>query len=133
VGHRVAHSTFFLSVTLDEHFSVRALKFSLPIVFSLARGAREGCQKAVNYLMEYYGIRRMRVILDGRKVGNGDIAVYFENKTYFTKRGLNRRTVLHELYHHLAYVNGVDLPPRTDKKTANGYPRDFVNRHLVVH
>jgi hypothetical protein len=50
-------------------------------------------------LTEYYGIRRMRIILDGRKVGNGDIAVYFENKAYFTKRGLNKRTILHELYH----------------------------------
>ena len=40
----------------------------------------EGCQKAVDFLTEFYGIKRMKIVLDGRKVGNGDIAVYFENK-----------------------------------------------------
>jgi len=61
----------------------------------------KGCQKAVDFLTEYYGVRRMRIILNGRKVGNRDDACYFENKAYFTKRGLKKRTVLHELYHHL--------------------------------
>lgn len=35
----------------------------------------EGCQKAVNFLTEYYGVRRMRIVLNGRRVGNGDISV----------------------------------------------------------
>jgi hypothetical protein len=46
----------------------------------------EGCQKAVDFLTkEYYKVRRMRVILNGRKVGNGDIAVYLQNKAIYTK------------------------------------------------
>jgi hypothetical protein len=88
----------------------------------------EGCQKAVNFLTKHYGIRRMRVILDGRKVGNGDIAVYFENKAYFTKRGLTKRTVLHELYHHLVHVNGLGVSERTEEKGANTYARDFLKK-----
>ena len=86
----------------------------------------EGCQKGIDYLTEYYGIRRMRIVLDGKKVGNGDIAVYFENKAYFTKKGLNKRTVLHELYHHLVYVNGLDLPKTREERAANGYAKDFL-------
>jgi hypothetical protein len=36
--------------------------------------------------------------------------IYFENKANFTKRGLNKRIALHELYHHLVYANNLDLP-----------------------
>ena len=56
-------------------------------------------------------------------MGNGDVAVYFENKAYFTKRGLTKRTTLHELYHHLVYANGLDMPKRTEEKAANSYAR----------
>ncbi|MGA3192163.1 MAG: hypothetical protein ABSD73_06575 [Candidatus Bathyarchaeia archaeon] len=70
----------------------------------------------------------MRIILEGRKVGNGDVAVYFQNRAWFTKRGLNRRIVLHELYHHLIYVNGTDMPQRMEEKSADGYARDFLNQ-----
>jgi hypothetical protein len=70
----------------------------------------------------------MRIILKGRRVGNGDIAVYFQNRAYFTKRGLTKRTVLHELYHHLAYVKGLDMPARKEEIAANGYARAFQNR-----
>jgi hypothetical protein len=58
----------------------------------------------------------MKIILNGRKVGNGDRACYFENKAYFTKRGLTKQTVLHELYHHLVSVNGLEYPPEQRKK-----------------
>jgi hypothetical protein len=86
----------------------------------------EGCQKAVDFLTKYYGVRRMKITLNGRKVGNGDIAVYFQNRAYFTRRGLTKRTVLHELYHHLVYVNGLDIPQRKEETAANGYGRDFL-------
>ena len=33
----------------------------------------------------------MKIILNGRKVGNGDSACYFENKAYLKKRGLKKR------------------------------------------
>ena len=73
----------------------------------------------------------MRIILNGRKVGNGDIAVYFENKAYFTKRGLTKRTVLHELYHHLAYVKDLDMTGTREERTANNYSKMFMSRHSV--
>jgi hypothetical protein len=61
----------------------------------------EGCKRAVDFLTEYYSVRRMKIILNGRKVDNGDDACYFENKAYFTKRGLKKRILLHGFYHHL--------------------------------
>ena len=91
----------------------------------------EGCQKAVDFLTKYYGARRMKIRLDGRKVGNGDIAVYFENKAYFTKRGLTKQTILHELYHHLVYVKDLDVPKTTEEKTADSYVRCFTARRRV--
>jgi len=72
---------------------------------------------------------KMKVVLDGRRVGNGDVACCFENRVYFTKRGLNKRTVLHELYHHhLVYVKDLDLPEKTEERVANNYARDFLNK-----
>jgi hypothetical protein len=70
----------------------------------------------------------MRIVLNGRKVGNGDIAVYFENKAYFTKRGLTKRTVLHELYHHLVYVNGLDMPKTKEERYADRFARGLAGR-----
>ena len=75
----------------------------------------------------------MKVILDGKRVGNGDIAVYFQNKAYFTKRGLNKQTVLHELYHHLVYINSLDMPNTKEEKAANSYARDFLSKLSVDH
>jgi len=69
----------------------------------------------------------MRIILNGRKVGNGDIAVCFENKAFFTKRGLTKRTVLHELYHHLSYAYGLEIVERKGERDANGYAKDFLS------
>ncbi len=86
-----------------------------------------GAQKAVDFLSEYYGVRRMRIILNGRKVGNGDDACYFENKACFTKRGLNKRTVLHEFYHHLVYSNELEILERTEEREANHYSQAFLN------
>jgi hypothetical protein len=86
----------------------------------------EGCKEAVNYLAPYYGIKSMRIVLDGRRTGNGNRACYIENKAYFTKRGLGKRTVLHEFYHHLVDAKRLDLPSMTEEKEANGYARDFL-------
>lgn len=87
----------------------------------------KGCQQAVNFLTKHFGVRPMRIILKGRRVGNGDLAVYYQNKAYFTKRGLNRQTVLHELYHHLAYVSHLEMSDRKEERAANSYARDFLN------
>jgi len=87
----------------------------------------KGCQEAINFLTKHYRVRPMRIILNGRRVGNGDVAVYFQNRAYFTKRGLTRRTVLHELYHHLVYVDGLDISNTKEEKAANNYTRDFLH------
>jgi hypothetical protein len=87
----------------------------------------EGCQKAVDFLTKYYGVRRMKIRLNGRKVGNGDIAVYFQNRAHFTKKELTKRTVLHEFYHHLVYVNNSDMPKTKEERAANQYARDFLS------
>jgi hypothetical protein len=83
----------------------------------------EGCQKAVNFLTRYYGIRRMKIVLDGRKVGNGDESCYDDCVAYFTRRGLNKSNVLHELYHHLAYVKNWGMPLKKEEKEASDYSR----------
>jgi hypothetical protein len=90
----------------------------IPLTYEL-----EDCQKAVDYLTKYYGIRTMRIVLDGRKVGNEDEACYDENVAYFTKRGLNKSNVLHELYHHLAYVKNWEMPLRKEEREADTYAR----------
>jgi hypothetical protein len=88
----------------------------------------KGCQKAVDLLTEHYEIRRMRIVLNGRKVGNGDEACYDRNVAYFTKRGLNKSNVLHELYHHLAYLNEWSMSERTEEVEANEYSRKVLKR-----
>ncbi len=99
--------------------------FAEDLVAGLVGGSPIGCQKAVDFLSKYYGVRRMKVVLDGRRVGNGDIACYFRNRAYFTKRGLTKRTVLHEFYHHLVSVNGQDIPNRLEEIDANTYAQNF--------
>ena len=93
----------------------------------------EGCQKAVDFLTEHYEVRRMKIILDGRKVGNGNIAIYFQNRAYFTKKGLKKRTVLHEFYHHLVYVNRLETSARKEERAADCYAKDIltVEPHIV--
>ena len=86
----------------------------------------DGCQKAVNYLTRYYGARRMRIVLNGRKVGNGDEACYEDYVAYFTKKGLNKFNALHEFYHHLVYSKGLDMAIRIEEKEANFYARNFM-------
>jgi hypothetical protein len=87
----------------------------------------EGCQKAVDFLTKYYRVRRMKIKLNGRKVGNRWIASYFQNRAYFNKRGLTKRTVLHELYHHLIYVNDLDMTGTREERAANSYSKAFMS------
>ena len=86
----------------------------------------KGAQKAVDMLSRYYGIRRMKIIVDGRKVGNNDDACYYDYVAYFKKRRLNRRNVLHEFYHHLAYVYDLDFTDSREERGANRYSRILV-------
>jgi len=86
----------------------------------------EGCQKAVDFLTEYYGVRRMRIVLDGRRVPKGFYGLYFKSRAYFTRESLKRRVVLHEFYHHLVDAKGYELQSRIEEKEANGYASEFL-------
>jgi len=68
----------------------------------------------------------MKVALDGRRVGRGNRGCYFENKAYFSKRGLGKRTVLHELYHHSVDTKIWYLPSRREEKDANHYAEELL-------
>jgi hypothetical protein len=92
----------------------------------------KGCQSAVDFLTKYYGVRNMRIVLNGRKVGNRNSACYIENKAYFKKKGLKKRIVLHELYHHLAYSKGLEKPNRIEEKEADDYAKNFLSCNLRV-
>lgn len=86
----------------------------------------KGCQKAVDYLTEYYRVRRMRIILDGRRVPKRCCGVYFENKACFKREGLKRRVILHELFHHLVEAKGLEMPVGKEEKEANTYAKEFL-------
>jgi len=88
----------------------------------------KGAQKAVDVLSRYYGIRRMKIIVDGRKVGNSDDACYYDYVAYFKKRGLNKRNVLHEFYHHIAYIYNWDLSEKIEEKEANRYAKKIIHK-----
>jgi len=85
----------------------------------------KGAQKAVNFLAKHYGIRRMKIVVDGRRIGNGDEAcyVYDSHTAYFKRKGLDRSNVLHEFYHHLAYVRKLKLGRNKEEREAQKYAR----------
>ena len=88
----------------------------------------KGAQKAVDFLSRYYGIRRMQIVVDGRKVGNSDDARYYDYVAYFKKRSLNKRNVLHEYFHHLAHVYDLDLSSSKEEQEANQYVKRVLYR-----
>jgi len=85
----------------------------------------EGCQKAVNYLSKYYRIRRMRIILNGKRVKKEWVAWYLENQACFKRQGLNKRIVLHEFYHHLVDCSNFNLPLTKEEREARNYATAF--------
>lgn len=85
----------------------------------------EGCQKAVDFLTDYHHVRRMRIVLDGRRVPKKCCGVYFRNKAFFKREGLKRRVVLHETYHHLIEAKGLEMPAGKEEREANDYARGF--------
>lgn len=88
----------------------------------------KGAQKGADVLTEYYGIPRMKIILDGRKVGRGNDADYFEGIACFTRKGLKKRNVLHELYHHVVEVNGIEMTSRKEEKEACWFAGEVIKR-----
>jgi hypothetical protein len=87
----------------------------------------EGCKTAVNYLSKYYSVKRMRIVLNSKKVKKKCLALYSKNCAYFKKEGLKKPVVLHELYHHLVASKGFELATMDEEKEANSYAREFVH------
>lgn len=90
----------------------------------------KGAQKAVDILSRYYGIRKMKIIVDGRRVGNSYEACYNDNFAYFKKRGLNKRNVLHKFYHHLVNVFNWDMIIKLEERRANSYVSVLMKKAL---
>jgi len=83
----------------------------------------EGAQKGANVLTSYYRVKRMKVVVDGRRVSKGYSAEYLRNKAYFKRREIRKRLVLHEFYHHLAEAKGIVLKRREEERLADEFAR----------
>jgi len=83
-----------------------------------------GAQEFINLLSKHYGFKRMKIIVDGRKVRNGFDACYSENKACFKKNGVKKNIVLHEFYHHLVNAKGYEPRETVEEKEANAYARE---------
>ena len=88
----------------------------------------KGAQKGVNVLTEYYGIRRMKIIVDGRRVLRACESDYFDGIACFTKKGLNKPNVLHELYHHVVESKGIEISERKEERLARAFTRGVMKR-----
>jgi len=92
----------------------------------------KGAQKAVRVLTEYYGIPKMKIILNGRRVTRACEADYLEGIACFTKKGLNKRNVLHELYHQVVENKGLEMSWRKEEMEASRFVREVMKRGKVV-
>ena len=88
----------------------------------------KGAQKGVDVLTEYYKIPKMKILLDGRKVVKGYPCDYFEGIACFTKKGLNKRNVLHELYHHIVNNKGLEISEKKEEREASRFVRDVTRK-----
>lgn len=88
----------------------------------------KGAQKGVDVLTEYYGIRKMKIVLDGRKVMKGYPCDYFEDIACFTKKGLNKRNVLHELFHHIVNNKELEIPEKKEEREASRFEREVMRK-----
>ena len=88
----------------------------------------KGAQKGVDVLTEYYRISKMKIILDGRKVMKGYPCDYFEGIACFTKKGLNKRNVLHELCHHIVNNKGLEISEKKEEREARRFVRKTMRK-----
>jgi len=79
-------------------------------------------------MTEHYRIPKMKIILDGRKVTKGYKCDYFEGIACFTKKGLNKKNVLHELYHHIANNKGIELSEKMEERKASRFASEVMRR-----
>lgn len=88
----------------------------------------EGARKAVEVLTNYYRIPKMKIILNGRRVMRSCVADYFEGVTCFTKKGLKKRNVLHELYHHIIECKNLDMSEMKEEREANRFAGEIMKK-----
>ena len=88
----------------------------------------KGAQKAVEVLTEYYGMPKMKVIVDGRRVMRACEADYYEGIACFTKRGVNKENVLHELYHHIVENKGIEMSEKREEREAIRFVREVMKQ-----
>lgn len=56
------------------------------------------------------------------------IACYCKNKAYFQKKGVNKRNVLHELYHHIVESKGIEMSLTKEETEANAFARNVLRK-----
>ena len=88
----------------------------------------KGAQKGVDVLTDYYRIPKMKIVLDGRKVTKGYVCDYSEGIACFTTKGLNRRNVLHELFHHIVNNNGLEISEKKEEREASSFSRKIMRK-----
>ena len=88
----------------------------------------EGAQKGTDILTKYYRIPKMKIIVDGRRVISGCDGVYFENTACFIKKGLNKRNVLHELYHHIMENLQFEIPEKKEERETSRFVKEFLRK-----
>ena len=86
----------------------------------------QGCQRAINYLCKYYRVRRMGIVLDGKRTGKTCVAFYENGKATFRKSSLNKQNVTHEFFHHLVNCKKLNMTEREEEKEANVFAREFL-------
>ena len=85
-----------------------------------------GCQVATDFLSEFYHIRRMKIIVNGRKTGKTCVAFYEDGKATFRNSSLNKQNVTHEFFHHLVNCRRLKMAEREEEKEANAFAREFL-------
>jgi len=91
----------------------------------------KGAQKGVDVLTKYYRIPKMKIILNGRRVMRACDCDYFEGIACFTKRGMNKRNVLHELYHHIVENKGLEISEKIEEREADSYAKLLLKRTVM--
>lgn len=64
--------------------------------------------------------------LEAEPPKQGHIWSIIEIQAYCTKRGLNKRFVMHEFYHHLVEAEDWEMLNRIEEKDARNYAREFL-------
>lgn len=88
----------------------------------------EGAQKGANVLTGYYRVRRMKIVVDGRRVYKAYSAEYLRNRAYFKRREIRKRLVLHELYHHLVEAKRLTMPLYEEERRADEFARKVMRK-----